>query len=420
MHHRSALYRDPSVIFSSTEMVTNCRQRLRLPPSPSVSATLDLPSADVRNRMPVATQTLAKLDATHGADAVAPLGPVRVVADTGDATQSAVVGTYLLEESHNGDNGLPRRTGTVDVVSATYSESRNSYMLQTNMSISLPAVLDICPFSLPSTFDTDKAAIIAACADGTLYLLQSPTPFCTAKLDLLLAKNPTSNDLSLAVHVTDKQFEDTVVACSNSAGFVGVYQFQKGELSPIVHRKMHDAEAWTVHIVQTPSSGQNVVVSGGDDGVLTALDPREGGPVWRVRNAHDGLGVTTLAWHADTPETLWTGGYDDCVKVWDVRSLRVPVSKQSLNIGGGVWRLRFHPRHTDLLLAAAMYNGCKVVRRHADQSLSIEASYMGHKSIAYGACWLSDLNPQNSLCALTGSFYDRSIQLWALDSEPFR
>lgn len=367
--------------------------------------------------MSVATHTLAKLDATNGADAVALLGPVQVDADTGEFKQYAAVGTYLLHESQGGQDAPPRRMGTVDVVSVTFSEARRTCTLQTETVVPLPAVLDICPFSWTSTAGADKARAIAACADGTLYLLTSPAPFCTVEPHQFTTKTCTEGDLSLSVHVAERCVDDIVVACSNSAGLIGVYQSQESGFSLLVNQRMHDAEAWTAHIVQISNSAQSIVVSGGDDGVLTALDPRGIGPIWRVRDAHDGLGVTTLAWHPDTPNLLWSGGYDDCIRTWDARSLHKPLSKRSLGVGGGVWRLRFHPRYANLILTAAMYEGCKVVRVHADQSLSVEASYKEHESIAYGACWISDINPQNALYALTASFYDRAIHLWALDSE---
>lgn len=366
--------------------------------------------------MSVTTHTLAKLDATHGADAVAPLGPVRVNADTGEIKQSAVVGTYLLHESQESQGVPPRYTGTVDVVSAVFSETKNTCALQTQSAVELPAVLDICPFSWAPAIGLDKATAIAACSNGTLYLLTSTAPFSTIEPHPFTTTKSHEGDLSLSVHVAERRVDDIMVACSNTAGLIGVYKLHDYDLSLLANQRMHDAEAWTAHIIQISNNAQSIVVSGGDDGVLTALDPRGIEPVWHVRNAHGGLGVTTLAWHSANPDTLWSGGYDDCIQTWDVRALRAPVSKRSLGVGGGVWRLRFHPRFANLILTAAMYEGCKVVRMQADQSLTVEASYKEHQSIAYGACWLSDLKPRNPLCALTASFYDRSVHLWALDS----
>ena len=51
--------------------------------------------------------------------------------------------------------------------------------------------------------------------------------------------------------------------------------------------------------------------------------------------------------------------YDEVVCVWDARHMTQPLCE--VGVGGGVWRLKWHPVDKSLLLAACMHNGCHVL-----------------------------------------------------------
>ena len=51
--------------------------------------------------------------------------------------------------------------------------------------------------------------------------------------------------------------------------------------------------------------------------------------------------------------------YDEHLLVWDGRQMKQPLA--DLRVGGGVWRVKWHPRHARLILTATMYNGYHVV-----------------------------------------------------------
>ena len=103
----------------------------------------------------------------------------------------------------------------------------------------------------------------------------------------------------------------------------------------------------------------------------------------------------------------------------------------SAPLGGGVWRLKWHPHHQDQLLAACMHNGFKVVAYTPGASatqpaatdaqaavadvprgdrFALIASCMEHDSLAYGADWCHDTQWPHLVGS--ASFYDKTFMLW--------
>lgn len=114
-----------------------------------------------------------------------------------------------------------------------------------------------------------------------------------------------------------------------------------------------------------PLGNENVMYSGGDDCKFLCWDMR--GPKQPVlRSSHYKVGVTSFEHLSSSRSTefhLLVGSYNDTVACWDVRSLKSPVS--SLDVGGGVWRIRSRSRgDTEQLALATMYDGFSFVGAH--------------------------------------------------------
>lgn len=125
------------------------------------------------------------------------------------------------------------------------------------------------------------------------------------------------------------------------------------------------------------------------------------------------MGVCCITKSPNNPNTLYTGSYDEYLRVWDMRSMAKPVNETSICLGGGVWRIKHHPYVPGTVLAACMHNGFSIVKIDGEKAEVIE-TYNKHESLAYGVDWQrGESFREGKRCVVaTCSFYDRLLRIW--------
>jgi len=249
-----------------------------------------------------------------------------------------------------------------------------------------------------------------ASADGSLrlYTLQDdndrPTLLETSNLDI-----DSSMCLSLDWSPLHPQ-----LAISHSNGTLTIIDV--GQSSPQVSdsTEAHSLETW---ITSYDSWHPTVLYTGADDCHFCAWDLRQGldnSPIFRNKKSHT-MGVCSVQSNSQVEHCLITGSYDEKLRVWDMRMSGLPVVQMEMGLGGGVWRLKWHPLDKRLVLAACMHHGFVVVRVEGD-NMEVVEEYKGHESLAYGADWYQgtwkrEKSEFRSLAA-TCSFYDKALHVW--------
>jgi diphthamide biosynthesis protein 7 len=234
----------------------------------------------------------------------------------------------------------------------------------------------------------------------------------------------------------------------------------------------------TTTTTTTTTNATNLVATGGDEGSWKVWDIRAGftQPVYHAANDFD-AGVTVISPHPRHPHLLAVGSYDETIRLYDIRAesslvLSLPSSPSSSisvnrlfhsdSLGGGIWRLKWHPYDDCRLLIAVMHGGCRVVEfnhlfwndnddnsnnkndddlneNNRDITMNVLQEFREHESMTYGADWLvhrmegitpfssSTSSPSSSTfdrnhglvlnkmeveVATSCSFYDQAMYMW--------
>jgi diphthine methyl ester acylhydrolase len=257
------------------------------------------------------------------------------------------------------------------------------------------------------TFDIkwswNKPILGQATSEGELNLLDE-------NLKLINTKQLNS-EMSLSLDWNSRLFKsvsDEKIVVSHSNGNISLLQLSNEKLELLSNWKCHDFEAW---IAAFNYHDTNQIFTGGDDAIFKSFDIRSDSSSLIFKSKEHGAGVCSMQSHPTNPYTFVTGSYDENVRIWDLRNMKSP--KKSLNVSGGVWRLKWHETEENILLAACMHDGFKILETKDD--LKILNHYEKHESLAYGVDWC--LNPKqvgNAVCSC--SFYDHLLSFWTSKS----
>lgn len=236
-----------------------------------------------------------------------------------------------------------------------------------------------------------------------------------AKLQSLSSFDICSPKLTLSLDWggSDKRY----FAVSDSRGWVTILSIKdhSGEIVIKQSWKAHTFDAW---VVANDYWNKSIVFSGGDDCHLKAWDVRTDCLRPTFVNKHHTMGVCAIQSSHLHEHLFSSGGYDELVHIWDHRMIKDPLS--SCNVGGGIWRLKWHPQKANYLLAACCHSGFHVLSINDQEKFNMQviASYKAHKSLAYGADWGNTIgNNADGLNDVIGtcSFYDHRFDLWQIN-----
>ena len=346
--------------------------------------------------------TIAQIDTKFNADSVewCPVNPPYFVC----GTYQLIEGTTTCNELKSSENNS--RIGSMllfkfDITSKCLSQVQN---------ISTAAITDMkwCNYNgLP------LLGVASSSGKFDLYSLLEKTN--GYKLENMSSFDVCSPNLSLSLDWCNSTMPRVTV--SDSGGFVSVLRLGENGHDVLLDQKWkaHNFDAW---ITAYDRWNKHVVYSGGDDCLLKGWDTRSEcyKPIF-VNKSH-AMGVCAVQSSPLLEHVFASGSYDEQVHIWDSRSVRQPLT--SCDVGGGVWRLKWHPREDQYLLAACCHSGFHVLKfaTKSQDKAKVVASYTEHESLAYGAAWgrcasgdsVGGLHEVMATC----SFYDHRLDLWEL------
>ncbi|KAJ2892660.1 hypothetical protein IWW38_003134 [Coemansia aciculifera] len=358
------------------------------------------------------------------------------------AKQCLLIGTYQLLKSgsaaneHSDDTSQElssadaQRVGRIYVCDVTPSaDEQEGLAIVERQRIETSAVFDI-KWSYNRVCGRELVGV--ACADGQVHIYATDnnssdsylTQLCVSPSDEAEPSSSMCCSLDWSNRLAESSSPEIVA--SQSDGTVRLLRLGESRVETVHSWHAHDAEAW---ISSFDYWNVSTVYSGGDDarfkGWDMRMDPAQ--PVFNSRRHQ--AGVCSIHSNFHRQHMVATGGYDDTVMVWDARAMRAPLAEY--NVGGGVWRLKWHPEEPTQLLVGAMYGGFHILDvavsgmsplecapmpglgASAAVTVTKQASFMKHESIAYGADWSQSCDDRSAGWLVgTCSFYDHSVQLW--------
>ncbi|KAG7318256.1 hypothetical protein KOW79_018011 [Hemibagrus wyckioides] len=292
-------------------------------------------------------------------------------------------GTYQLQKD---DEKNPSRIGRLYLFQFDQQQSFTPPLTEIQR-IDTPAILDLkwCHTEL---YERPLLGMATACGEIQLHGLKDKQDGrCALEHVLSTELGPNRLALSLDWSTGRGDSTDPRVVTSDSTGSLTLLSLAEDDLSAVSQWKAHDFEAW---ITAFSYWDTQLVYSGGDDCKLKGWDLRMGPSSPTFTSKRHSMGVCSIHSNPHREHVLATGSYDENVLVWDGRNMRQPLSETP--VGGGVWRLKWHPVHEHLLLAACMHNDfhilhCQRAAGGNEGPCPILASYILHNSLAYGADW---------------------------------
>ncbi|XP_046417591.1 diphthine methyltransferase [Neodiprion lecontei] len=366
---------------------------------------------------PMCFTTLDTFDTEFSADSVewCPIEPF---------TDVFVCGTYQFSNTEVGgdteNTKCPNRLGRIYLFRV-----KNSGKLNLLQHLNVPAVLDMKWMHVKMNH---KILLGVANASGCIQIYElSDVNNISLKLFTEQKINPDHGEiLALSLDwssgvLCNNADQDVKAVVSDSHGSISIFEF-RGE--SLVNKYLWNAHGYEAWIAAFDYWNTNIIYTGGDDCRLQWFDIRMGTQPAGNNRIH-GAGVTSLHSNAAQEFTLASGSYDEILRLWDVRKLRNPVSE--LNLNGGIWRLKWEPKHHTCLLAACMYGGFKIIDCLDKGAPNVIAQYTEHESISYGSDWsslssseikrlgIADCTIDTRVLIGTCSFYDHTLKLSSVD-----
>ena len=347
--------------------------------------------------------TLQKCDTTYTADCV-DFCPID------NYYNYLLVGTYQLTQQNSEDieNQQQERIGKLYL----FTIEEKSF-LKLKQELKMAGILDAkwCHYRI-----SDNSIIYVAIvnAEGKLLIYE----FDETEENLKLRREINVANTSLALHVdwcrTLACIDNACLTITDAVGNIHIYCFINNEFEFKQIIKAHNYEAW---IAVFNFSNSSIVYSGGDDSKFCGFDLRKSSQNCNIFiNKEHNAGVTSIEPCFKDENYLYTGSYDEILRLWDTRNMKNSVT--DTKIGGGLWRLRSHyNKGNPLLLASCMHEGFKIVNGDPTKPTKILATYDEHQSLAYGADWIKEPDVKGFHTIASVSFYDHLLCLWTFNNE---
>ncbi|KAF8821889.1 WD domain, G-beta repeat-containing protein [Cardiosporidium cionae] len=253
----------------------------------------------------------------------------------------------------------------------------------------------------------EKAIVVGICSDYSLRFFQVRAHAKEESIEMekrvqgniFQPAQPLSVDLLQTFHVSPSYPTNTTAAVSPSPIGLALDAYRAGsrwisfscsdgrvyivkDRETVSHCwKAHELETWTVAF--DPHQPATLLATGADDCSLRLWDTRTDltTPMAINSKCHT-MGVTALTYSPYLPHQLYSGSYDELLRIWDTRQLRSPV--HTFSTLSGIWRIKCRD---SFLFIASCHGGAEIWKATEGESslkYTCLTTHKQHASMVYG------------------------------------
>nr|XP_022900170.1 cleavage stimulation factor subunit 1-like [Onthophagus taurus] len=167
-------------------------------------------------------------------------------------------------------------------------------------------------------FNSDASKIIASYGTGSIQVIDTES-----EIPLYIVKPPTSNSYPI-VAIRCSNYAPNVFFAAGICGNIYACHFKENSFKILAREKSNEINAMDI------DDRTELLASGGKDGTIRLYDTRVGKLISKLQKSNrltdlDAINFHTrrifsIKFHPKRQNIFLSGGWDDCVKIWDTRN----------------------------------------------------------------------------------------------------
>ncbi|VTZ66252.1 diphthine methyltransferase, putative [Plasmodium chabaudi chabaudi] len=309
------------------------------------------------------------------------------------------ISTYQLKTNKEVNSGEQKKKGKVYFYRLVENTNDNPLKTENDYGLSYEKNINYHNGILQSSylFANDDLMLGSICVNG-LYL----SNIKEGTYDKIFTTSDEKNNSGLSFDALENKTNKICASFSN-----GDMSFlSDGNLVNLW--KAHEYHVWSCAF----TGSENIITTGSDDCSFKIWDMRSKNCSQKNNRSHS-QGVTVVKFEP-LSGTLYTGSYDNRIRIFDTRNIQNPL--QTIDLKSGIWRIKFAYKNGTLnkLLIAMCDGGAQIIKKKENEYIFKE-SISNNNELTYGIDAIKILDEhkkKKKKIYMSCSFYNKEAQLW--------
>ncbi|CDU15910.1 diphthine methyltransferase, putative [Plasmodium yoelii] len=310
------------------------------------------------------------------------------------------ISTYQLKTNKEEHNSEQKKKGKVYLYRLVENTNNNQLERESDYALIYEKNINYHSGVLQSSylFANDNLMLGSICVNG-LYL----SNVRDGNYDKIVATKDEKNNSGLSFDTLENKVDKICVSFSNGdMSFIS-------DGNPVNFWKAHEYHVWSCAF----AGDENIITTGSDDCSFKIWDMRSKNCSQKNNRSHS-QGVTVVKFES-LSKTLYTGSYDNKIRIFDLRNIQDPL--QTIDLKSSIWRIKFAYKNGSLnkLLVAMCDGGAQIIKKIKNEYIFKEG-INNNNELTYGIDGIQILDnhekKKKKKIYMSCSFYNKEAQLW--------